>query len=59
MTAEEFVEMLAEALYSNEEAQEAGVDTRTYAEVGMMTSNAGLVARVGDQEFQVTVVAAR
>jgi hypothetical protein len=29
---------------------------RSYRSVGMMTRNAGLVVRAGDNEFQITIV---
>lgn len=35
------------------------VSCSTFEEVGLMTSNRGLVVRVGDSEFQITVVRSR
>lgn len=38
---------------------ENNVRVRSFEECGVMTSNAGFVVRVGDREFQVTVVRSR
>lgn len=63
MTEDEVIDIISEALYTWEE--EYGLDTddpddkisiRTYDEVGMLTSNSGLVLTIGDSKFQITVV---
>lgn len=58
---DEIVDMISEALYLYEAEYEVEnpaeqLSTRTYAEVGMLTSNSGLVLRIGDEEYQITVV---
>jgi len=58
---DDIVDMISEALYLYEaeyevENPDEQLSTRTYAEVGMLTSNAGLVLRIGDEEYQITVV---
>ena len=58
---DDIVDMISEALYLYEAEYEVDnpdeqISTRTYAEVGMLTSNAGLVLRIGDEEYQITVI---
>lgn len=58
---DDIVDMISEALYLYEAEYEVEnpddqISTRTYAEVGMLTSNAGLVLRIGDEEYQITVI---
>ena len=58
---DDIVDMISEALYLYEaeyevENPDEHLSTRTYAEVGMLTSNAGLVLRIGDEEYQITVI---
>jgi len=58
---DDIVDMISEALYLYEaeyevENPDEQLSTRTYAEVGMLTSNAGLVLRIGDEEYQITVI---
>ena len=58
---DDIVDMISEALYLYEaeyevENPDEQISTRTYAEVGMLTSNAGLVLRIGDEEYQITVI---
>ena len=60
-TEDDIVDMISEALYLYEEEYEVEnpdeqISTRTYAEVGMLTSNSGLVLRIGDEEYQITVI---
>ena len=60
-TEDDIVDMISEALYLYEaeyeiENPDEQLSTRTYAEVGMLTSNAGLVLRIGDEEYQITVI---
>lgn len=61
-TEDDIVDMISEALHFYEEEYNEDVDsddsiiTRTYSEVGMLTSNSGLVLRIGDDEFKITVV---
>jgi hypothetical protein len=64
MNEQAMVELLQEALEvwtddlgtpDDEEVEFVG----TFQDVGLMTSNKGLVVRVGDSEFQVTVVRSR
>ena len=60
-TEDDIVDMISEALYLYEaeyevENPDEQISTRTYEEVGMLTSNAGLVLRIGDEEYQITVV---
>ena len=60
-TEDDIVDMISEALYLYEaeyevENPDEQISTRTYAEVGMLTSNAGLVLRIGDEEYQITVI---
>ena len=58
---DDIVDMISEALYLYEaeyevENPDEQLSTRTYAEVGMLTSNSGLVLRIGDEEYQITVI---
>jgi len=58
---DDIVDMISEALYLYEaeyevENPDEQLSTRTYEEVGMLTSNAGLVLRIGDEEYQITVI---
>jgi hypothetical protein len=57
----EVIDMITEALYMyeaeyNDEDSDDSISIRTYDEVGMLTSNAGFVLRIGEHKFQVTVV---
>lgn len=59
MNEDDVIDMITEALYMYEEEyedSEESISIRTYDEVGMLTSNAGFVLRIGDHKFQVTVV---
>ena len=60
MNASEVADLITESLYLYDEENEieGGVDIRTYDEVGMMTYNKGIVLRVGDKKFQITVIEA-
>ena len=58
---DDIVDMISEALYLYEaeyevEDPDEQISTRTYSEVGMLTSNSGLVLRIGDEEYQITVI---
>ncbi len=63
MTEMEFADVLGDVLQNAEELE--GEDgerprVRTYAEVGMLTNNAGLVIRLADgSEYQLTLVRSR
>lgn len=63
MTEDEVIDMISEALYTWEEEYaldtddpEDKISIHTYDEVGMLTSNSGLVLTIGDSKFQITVV---
>jgi hypothetical protein len=60
MNASEVADLITESLYLYDEENEieGGVDIRTYDEVGMMTYNKGIVLRVGDKKFQITIIEA-
>ena len=60
MDASEVADLITESLYLYDEENEieGGVDIRTYDEVGMMTYNKGIVLRVGDKKFQITIIEA-
>jgi hypothetical protein len=60
MSEAEFADLLEEAL--DEHAKNDDRETpriRTFREAGLLTRNEGIVVRLGDQEFQVTVVRSR
>lgn len=60
MDEEEFETFLADAIREYAEENDAPrTRTRTFGEAGVLTSNKGLVVRVGDAEFQVTIVRSR
>lgn len=52
MSESEFEEFLMELI----EETRPGTSVRTYGDLGMMTSNKGLVVKIGDKEFQITIV---
>lgn len=61
MTEDDIIDNITEALYMyddeyNSDNEDNQMCIRTYEEVGMLTTNSGFVIRVGDDEFQVTVV---
>ena len=60
MDESEVADLITESLYLYDEENEieGGVDIRTYDEVGMMTYNKGIVLRVGDKKFQITIIEA-
>lgn len=63
MNDEEAVELLL-GLLSGEALDDLGVDVedlsvRSFRDAGVLTRDEGLVLRVGDAEFQVTVVRSR
>jgi len=60
MDEEEFETFLADAISEYAEENDAPLTrTRTFGEAGVLTNNKGLVVRVGDAEFQVTIVRSR
>ena len=60
MTESEFAEYLDEALMWASEEDGMIIGSGSFASVGMMTRNEGLVVRMNDgSEFQVTVVKSR
>jgi len=60
MDEEEFETLLADAISDYaEENDTPRTRTRTFGEAGVLTNNKGLVVRVGDAEFQVTIVSSR
>ncbi len=60
MSEEEFETFLADAIHEHAEENDAPrTRLRTFGEDGVLTSNKGLVVRVGDAEFQVTIVRSR
>lgn len=60
MDEEEFETFLADAICDYAEENDAPrTGSRTFGEAGLLTSNKGLVVRVGDAEFQVTIVRSR
>jgi hypothetical protein len=60
MSEEDFQGFLGDAIRKWAEGNDApSTRVDTYAEVGMLTSNKGLVVRVGDSEFQVTIIRRR
>ena len=60
MDEEEFETFLADAISDYAEENDAPLTrTRTFGEAGVLTNNKGLVVRVGDAEFQVTIVRSR
>jgi hypothetical protein len=60
MSEEDFQGFLGDAIRKWAEENDApSTRVDTYAEVGMLTSNKGLVVRVGDSEFQVTIIRRR
>ena len=60
MGEERFESLLADAIREFAEENDAWrTRIRTFAEAGVLTSNKGLVVRVGDAEFQITIVRSR
>jgi hypothetical protein len=60
MSESEFVEYIDEALMWSSEETGMIIGSGSFASVGMMTSNEGLVVRMNDgSEFQITVVKSR
>jgi hypothetical protein len=61
-TTESLRELIGEAVYQagqEHEFPEIQADVQTFAEAGVMTRDEGLVIRLGDREFQVTIVQSR
>ena len=57
---ETFQKFLAEAIEAYAEASEvARPEIRTFTEAGMQAWNTGLVVRIGDSEFQITLVCSK
>jgi len=60
MDEDEFETFLADAISDYAEENDAPLTrTHTFGEAGVLTNNKGLVVRVGDAEFQVTIVRSR
>ncbi len=60
MDEEEFETFLTDAIDDYAEENDAPrTRIRTFREAGLLTGNKGLVVRVGDAEFQVTIVRSR
>ena len=60
MTEEVFQDFLVDAIGLYADETEGPVPrVRTFADEGVLTSNKGLVVRIGDAEFQVTIVRSR
>lgn len=60
MDDEEFETFLTDAIHDYAEENDAPrTRIRTFHEAGLLTGNKGLVVRVGDAEFQVTIVRSR
>jgi len=58
MNVREILEAEADKLACDAEGNEteARVSIRTFSEAGVMSGNAGLVVRIGDREYQVSIV---
>jgi hypothetical protein len=54
MTEREFADLLEEALIESNE--DGDITIRSYESAGVLTYNEGLVVRIDDTEFQVTIV---
>lgn len=60
MDEEEFETFLADAITEFAEENDAPrTRIRTFAEAALLTGNKGLVVRIGEAEFQLTVVRSR
>lgn len=61
MNEEEMRDLLANLLGGEqlEDVCDADVSVSSFSDSGVMTMNEGLVVRVGDAEFQVTIVRSR
>ena len=60
MDEDEFETFLADAIRDYAEENDAPrTRTSTFGEAGVLTNNKGLVVRIGDAEFQVTIVRSR
>jgi len=60
MDEEEFETFLADAISDYAEENDAPrTRVRTFGDAGLLTNNRGLVVRVGDAEFQITIVRSR
>jgi len=57
MTEEEFQVHLMEALYAYaEDNDEPEPESETFERAGLLTDNHGLLVRIGEAEFQLTIV---
>jgi hypothetical protein len=57
MNERDFCELLGEALFEyaeNNDREEP--DIQTFEEAGLLTKNKGIVVRLGEMEFQVSIV---
>lgn len=60
MDEEEFETFLTDAIEDYAEENDAPrTRIRTFGDAGLLTGNKGLVVRVGDAEFQLTIVRSR
>jgi hypothetical protein len=58
-TEDAFEQFLADALNSHAEDNGTSLRIATFAEAVVLTRNKGLVVRIGDAEFQVTIARSR
>lgn len=57
MSEEELEDLLTEALYAwAEQNDEPEPTVETFARMGLLTQNHGLVVRIGEAEFYLTIV---
>jgi hypothetical protein len=60
MSEEDFQCFLTEAIEEHAEENDLpSTSVSTYADAGVLTRNRGLVVRIGESEFQVTIVRSR
>ena len=61
MTTRDVQDLVMEALdlLNAEPDDDDAMSILTFADVGMLTQNAGVVLRIGDQEFQISLVRSR
>jgi hypothetical protein len=57
MNERDFCELLGEALFEHAENNDREEpDIQTFEEAGLLTKNKGIVVRLGEMEFQVSIV---
>jgi hypothetical protein len=59
MSELDFESFLAEAIEGCADIHDARVRISTFSELGLLTTNRGLVVRIGKTEFPVTIVRSR